>query len=225
MSKRLIRKGVKAKQQCYNKNDEEIMTGEPFLFFSVNMPGEKDLVYICLSKEDAEQMLKEEIKRAGSLPSNYTRSERSIPYVAGGGFTHEQYREMEYFLEKIDEKNPKFAKIDADISEARHPRMYFPEKRVVKVKDEVDASNRIYQQILDNQFVSNEYVYDKNGNEIQIINKYGKYLHSPDDNTPSVEDLITGVRSYHHHGVLFRKEFPDGTTFYYSQQNGKKLDF
>jgi hypothetical protein len=198
MPRRVVSHAYEDKLKCYNKDNKEISDpDEVFLFLKSNVEGESGLVTLCLTYEDAKLM----------------QQENHAPYIPNG-FTENILEDINYFITSIDQEreNKQTPKYDADLSDLQ----YVP--RVTKIKDVNEASHKIFQQIKDNQIVIIE---TDDGLRIQR----GKYLHSPDDDTPAYIDYKTGTQHFYDDGRLLRKKLASGGTIWYSQRTGKKLDF
>lgn len=199
---------------CYNDG-----ANPPLLFLRANIEDSDKLETICLSLDDAEKMLKEKTKTPGSfIPNNGGNSINSFPYIVNG-FTEKQYQDMNYFISCYSDDD-KYAKIDADVSDARSESKLYPSRRKVNLPDEGERSKRVYDIIKSNNY--NEYYETKNGEEF-FFRTYGGYLHSPDENSPSKENLKTGEKQFHNHGILVKSIDSDGKVRYFSQNNSKEI--
>jgi hypothetical protein len=197
MPRRVLSRKLEDKVKCYNKDKEEINTpDEDFLFIQSNVEGESGLVTLCLTYEDAKLM----------------QQNKHAPYIPNG-FTESILEDINYFITSVEQERERIEtpKYDADLSVKYSP-------RIPKIKDEVEASHKVFQQIKDNQIVK---IDTDDGLRIQR----GRYLHSPDDNTPAYIDYKTGTQHFYEDGRLLRKKLASGGTIWYSQRTGKKLDF
>jgi hypothetical protein len=196
MPRRVISNKHRDKVKCYNKDHNEIMVPrEDFLFLRSNVSGEQGLQTLCLTYAEAKRM----------------RDEYPAPYVPNG-FTPDNMLDINYFITSVEEEKVRMetAKYDADLSDLRTT------PRTPKIKDEVHASNKIYERIKE------EYI-QKIETDDGLRYQRGMYLHSPDEDTPAYTDYTTGKQHFYNDGKRIRTKLPTGGTIWYSQMNGREL--
>lgn len=224
---RTIYNDYENKKKCINKynsddgDDTDIKTDEPFLFFKVNVIYTNELVTICLSQQDAIDILSQRPNAKDKLPTEKSSVIKGFEYVVNG-FTPRQYEEMEYFINKKFTNEREFALVDADVSDAKDPYYLNPPKRKVSMKDEYKTLKNESMKITKDNFYKTEVKHE--GGEEYDVSVYGDYYHSPDEKTPGKINVRTGEASFYAHGKPVYKIDKHGRKTYYSQTNGKIIN-
>jgi hypothetical protein len=188
------------KERCYHKVTDD---GTYLLFLEGPFETDDGIVHgtICLTYDEAVSISKED----------------HVEYFVGG-FTDTQLRNINYFismfdLEKEKRKAAKYTE-PVDLSNIK----YRP-RNVVSIdpeKEKLDVS-RVSKQYIDTEPVSTTET------NAFIRNQSGKFLHSPDINTPAVIKQDTGEQSFYDMGRLYRKILPDGEVVDYSKATGRRI--
>lgn len=190
----------KNKERCYHKVADD---GTYLLFLEGPFETDDGIVNgtVCLTYDEAASISKE----------------GHIDYFVGG-FTDTQLTNIKYFismfdLEKEKRKASKYTE-PADLSNIKYrPRTVI---QIDAEKEKADIS-RVSKQYIDTEPVS------RTETNAFIRNQSGKFLHSPDINTPAVVKQDTGEQSFYDMGRLYRKILPDGEVVNYSKATGRRI--